>query len=195
MEIAGDLFKPFFGLVNQTTFAPVGRLIPWKMSKITLDLEVNEVETDHNAIPDFATAIGVKRKATGTVHNACFDPTFTFFGVNPFAAAAAFIIHEGMYIRALAVPNTSVAGGAGIGDIRGVPILGAPAELPAAVPAGSYIFLSLLVKKIHHEADAAAGQPFDFDFRSVWAYALPGESTANLTAYGWSPAVGAGGFL
>lgn len=214
MEISGDLFKPFLGLVRQSTnvvsavgaFTPVGRLIPWKMSKTTLDAVAGEYDVDNNALPGFSSAIATKRKATGTIHQASFDPAFSINGLHAnVAAAAAFQVREGMYIRAGFEAFHSVAGPHPLApEVLGVPIIGAAGELPVvgagigtapALAVTSYIFLALLITKVHHEAEAAAGQPFDFDFRTVHAYAIPGESRAQLTAYGYSNTIGPGGFL
>lgn len=207
MELAGDYFKPYVGLVRQFTtstltvtgvFPPIGRLIPWRMSKATLDITVAEVDTDSNSIPGFSSAIYAKRKATGTIHHACFDNSFGINGVHPNSGVAPFQVREGMYIRAAFDASDVVAGPHPLAfETLGLPIVGAAGEPPVApfIVANSYIFLALLITKIHHEADAAAGQPFDFDFRSVHAFAVPGESRAQLTAYGYSEVVGAGGFL
>lgn len=196
MEIPGDVFKPFLGLVNQTTKAPIGRLTPWKMTRTTLDLERDKVDTPNNAVPDFKTSINAKRGTTGKIEQASFDPLFNIYGGHPFVAVAPLRLQEGWYIRALMVPDTSIAGPIGIGDVIGTPILGLVGELIAAIPPGDiYIFLALRVTKIHHMADAAAGQPFDFDFETVHAYRVPGESMQLITTYGFSPTVGAGGFF
>lgn len=198
MEIPGDFFRPHIGLVNQTTYAPIGRLSPWKVNRITLEPEVNQVDTNNNAVPHFDTSIWAKRKATGTFHQACFDPLWNIYGVNPYGLlplGAALNLHEGLVIRSLCAPDISAAGV--ITGLRAVaPLLGnAATELPEAIPELSYIFLAMRITKIHHEADMGNGQPFDFDFVTVWPYSIPGESTNLLTTYGFSATVGTGGFL
>lgn len=237
-ELNGDIFKPFIGLVNQFTLVPVGRLVPWKMTRCTLDPASDKVDTPSNAIPGFHTEISAKRQTTGKMENASFDMLFNIFGSNPnmlfapgapgipgfaappiggvppmgFAGGTGIAFHEGMFIRMLCVPFMTVPGGMGIGDVMGVPIVGAPggAELIGTLgtnAAGNiipdfYIFLALRVSKIHHMADAAAGQPFDFDFATTIAYAVPGESMVQIAAYGFNPVPNAivgginnGGFL
>lgn len=204
MEIPGDIFKPFLGLVNQASLRPVGRLCPWKMTRTTLDLESDKVDTPNNAVPTFKTSIEAKRGGSGKVEQASFDPVFNIYGLDPFGAGllgTAIILREGMRFRMMCVPDTTVPDPAGLGMVLGVPILGTglvpffppTAELPIAIPVNTYIFLALRVSKIHHMADCAAGQPFDFDFETIHAYRTPGESMNQLSAYGFSTVVNAGG--
>lgn len=213
MELQGDVFKPYFGLVNQVpssdgVYFPVGRLIPWKMNKCTIEEGVTEVPTDNNAVPHFETGTSAKRKLTGTIHHACFDNTFNIFGSSPHAATfvgaagVPFSLYSGMIIRAIFQPAELVAGPrfGSIAELIGVPILGLGSELQTAVTApvfltNAYIMLAIKVTKIRHEADASAGQPFDFDWHAVAAFAMPNESTAQITAYGFVAAVGVGGFF
>lgn len=210
MELQGDIFKPFFGMViqipgNNGIFTPVGRLIPWKMNKCTIETGVTEVGTDNNAVPGFETGTSAKRKATGTVHQATFDIGNNIFGVNPHAFNTGlplpFALYEGMLIRSLFKPDHTVPGplAAQNGELVGVPILGGAGELLTppfgGFLANCYIFLTMKIIKIRHEADASAGQPFDFDWHAVAAYAMPGESLSQITAYGFSATVGAGGFF
>src|SRR5262249_33114066 len=96
MELAGDLYKPFLGLVNQTGNAPVGRLIPWKMSKINTDPASDKVETPNNAVPNFKTSIESKRGTDGKMSQACFDPAFNIYGTNPFGPGFGITLREGM---------------------------------------------------------------------------------------------------
>lgn len=200
MEIPGDVFQPHLGNVNQTTFAPIGRLMPWKMTKCTLDIERDKVDTPNNAVPDFKTAINAKRGTTGKIEQASFDPIFTIYGPNPFSTAlgGTFLLtfREGVYFRMACFPDTSVAY-ALPGEMRGRPIRGSAADLISAValPLHSYFFLACRITKIHHMADAAAGQPFDFDFETVHAYKMPNEPTTIIDLYGFSFTVGVGGFL
>ena len=95
MEIPGDVFKPFIGLVNQTTMIPVGTLWAWKMSRMTMEFSPDKVDTPNNAFPDFATSIRAKRRCTGTISQASFDPAFNILRLPPRlhapAAAAAHV--------------------------------------------------------------------------------------------------------
>lgn len=199
MEIPGDVYKPFLGLVNQTTFAPVGRLLPWKMSRTILDFNPRIVPTDHNAVPDFSTNIRAKRKATGTIENACFDPAFNIFGFNPFGGlGVTHFFQDGLVIRALMVPNTAVVDPAYAGGSLGVPIFGAAGEVLTAGPLLGYIFMGLRISKIHHEGNAAEGQPFSFDFETTFPFCVPGESQVLISSYGYLAAANDGtngGFL
>jgi hypothetical protein len=211
VEIPGDVWKPFIGLVQQggallnatqVLFTPSGRLLPWKMSRMNLDIESDGVPTPNNAVPGYKSGISAKSGTTGKLEQACFDPLFNIYGVNPFVAVGGvgftIALKQGMYIRMLVSPDHTVAGPLGLGDWVGVPILGTAGELLAALPTYSYIFLAMRVTKIHHAADAAQGQPFDFEFETVYPFALPGESVGNgsiLAAYGFSATVGVGGFL
>lgn len=157
---------------------------------MTLDESTTDVPTPSNAVPDFDTSFGVKRVLTGTVRQACFDPFFSIFGVNPFGAFMPFplALHNRMKIRAIVMPNTSVVGPIGIGDVVGAPITGAFGQMPIVMPADPvYIMLALRITKIHHEADAAAGQPFDFDFRTVWPFRMPGENLTLINFWGHGP--------
>jgi hypothetical protein len=206
MEIPGDVFQPMLGWVHQSLFFPVGRLLPWKMTRCTIDPTRDKVDTPNNAVPDFHTSINAKRITTGKIENACFDPAAAIYGLNPYSTVNGlaitggipFVLHEGMYFRMLCVYNTSTIEpvlGPVIGSVIGTPITGAAAELPTAATAQDYIFMALRCTKIHHMADAAAGQPFDFDFETVYPYAIPGEPWSQINQYGFLNVVGNGGFM
>ena len=194
MEIPGDIFKPFIGLVNQTTMVPVGKLFPWKMSRMTMEFSPDKVDTPNNGFPDFASSIRAKRRCTGTVSQASFDPAFNVFGFHPGAGGPpkpllGLVLNEGILIRMLCTPDTAIPNPAGLaGERMGVPILGGVGEFPAAIATTDYIFLSIRVSRIRHEADAAAGQPFDFEYESVSSFALPGETRTGLAVYGFTEA-------
>lgn len=208
MEIPGDIFKPLMGWVHQFSLRPVNPLIPWKMSKVTIDDEVDRVPTPNNAVPHYKTAIPAKKGVTGKVSQASFDPVFNIYGLHPFVAGLAitFFLKTGFKFRMACVPDTTTFGplslaGLGVGDLVGTPIapsgVGSAVELPgaignpiqpvAAATPNCYIFLACMCTKIHHEADAAAGQPFDFDFETVHPYYSPGDSLSEILAYGYAP--------
>ena len=200
MEIPGDVFKPFIGLVNQTTMVPVGTLWAWKMSRMTMEFSPDKVDTPNNAFPDFATSIRAKRRCTGTISQASFDPAFNIYGFHPGGPVPPLapppVFNEGILIRMLCTPDTSILNPAGLaGERMGVPILPTAPAFPTVVAATDYVFLVIRISRIRHEADAAAGQPFDFEYESTSAFSLPGETGATLTTYGFSPTSGVGGFL
>lgn len=201
MEIPGDIWVPYIGYVNQTTLEPEGRLTPFKMSRMNLDPESTGVPTDNNAIPGFSTGISAKRKATGKLEQLCFDPSYTIYGYNPYIGAGTLRLFEGLYFRMLVDPARQFTADGWLGGIAGAigrPLRGSNNDLLNEIPGlgdGCYIFLACRITKIHHMADASAGQPFDFDFESVYAYSMPGEPLAIIERFGFVNAIGNGGFF
>lgn len=222
-ELPGDIFVPYLGPVDQTNFRPLMRLQPWKMSRCTLDIDEDKVDTPSNAVPRFRTSIGAKEGCTGTIENATFDAHHNIFGSNPFylsnptfgGLTTPLILRQSLYFRAMFVPlRADVLGGAGgmtPAGLVGQPIMGQTTELIDGPPAGQvyyyggslitippaglslcYIFLALKVTRIRHEARAEAGQPFSFDFESVYPFMLPGESSTTIASYGFVNAVNDG---
>lgn len=193
MELPGDLFKPFLGLVNQVTYAPVGRLLPMKATRTTLDASPDKLDTPNNAVPDFMTNIRTKRRTSGTIHQVTFDNAYNIYG-NNFYGDAAMVLRDGMVVRGLFRYDTSVPrAGSPILEMVGSPITGSAAELPAFALPSDYVFLAIRIMRIRHEGDAGSGQPFDIDWESAWPYAMPREPWDIITAYGWVNAVG--GFM
>jgi hypothetical protein len=201
-ELAGDIWKPFLGAVDQITFKPLGRLVPWKMSRTTLDIDEDKVDTPNNAVPRFRTQIGAKEGGTGSIENASFDLAFNIFGVNPFRGdPPLLLLRQSMFFRAMFVPCSAVVAAGAQGGFIGVPIRGAGSEIPVGLPAGTltggvtyatelaYIMLALKVTRIHHEARAEAGQPFSFDFEICYPFKMPGESISLITGYGFADAI------
>ena len=83
-------------------------------------------------------------------------------------------------------PDTAIPNPAGVaGERIGVPILGLPQRTLLRCHRMTTFSSSIRVSRIRHEANAAAGQPFDFEYESVSAFALPGETRTTLDAYGF----------
>lgn len=193
MELPGDIFKPYIGLVHQNFKTPIGRLMGYKMTRCTLDINPDKLDTPNNADPDFMTNIRVKRRCSGTLHNVTFDDIFNPYGLNPYGNPLT--LHDGMNARLLCRYYTAVPRAGSVSfEEAGVPMWGG-ADLPAAVSAMDYVFICIRVMRIRHEGDAGGGQPFDLEWESNGAFRLPGEADDLLAMRGYLPLIGAGGFL
>ncbi len=157
MEIPGHLFGVAIGLVNQTTLAPVGTTVSYKMRKAVWKGAINPFRTGHNMNAGFDSAEAALRKATITLSN-LVDSVQNLIDLS-------FALREGLKIRVALTYLASAGAGTGI-------VLGGDPN---------YLCPGCLILDGTWSPDAEAGQPFDLVCETIIPYSTPGETAVSFT--------------
>lgn len=157
MEISGQFFGCNIGLVNQSTLAPSGATVTYKMRKAEIKDAVPRIPTGNNTSLGFDSAIKGLRKAMIRIE-ALVDDTANLVDLN-------FALFAGLYIR-LAFSYFANAG-AGDGVVSGTDPV--------------WLFPAAMILDSTWSPDAEQGQPITLEVESYGPYSSPGETAVSFT--------------